>query len=455
MRSSSAPPDPKASVVEAVELYFKRFGFLNRLIAESPHPELSLVVVIPSYDEPDLLTTLDSLRGCEVPDGAVEVLVIVNSSEDEVAAVLQRNAATVAQAQDWASAWSEPRRRFHILHLASLPPAHAGVGLARKIGMDEALRRLAEVGRIDAPIVCLDADCRCDPNYLRALEKHFRAHPKTPGCSVYFEHPILAEGQCCECREGLCVHQAIEHYEIHLRYYIQALRWCEFPSAFHTVGSSMAVRAQAYAKQGGMNRRKAGEDFYFLRKIIELGDFTEVLETRVIPSGRESHRVPFGTGRAVTECVRTGGWQTYSLQSFSDLRILFSQVGSEKEFVPSLAALSPVMREFLQSQGWEVAVEEIRSNTGSRDAFVKRFFRWFDAFRVLKFVHFARDQAYGPGDLVENAEALQRVLHFVPLDSGGNRVRRLLQAYRDLDRQVITPSLRASRANSDAQSAMG
>ena len=79
-----------------------------------------------------------------------------------------------------------------------------------------------------------------------------------------------------------------------------------FPFAFHTIGSSMAVRASSYMRQGGMNKRKAGEDFYFQQKIIPLCGFTECNSTVVYPSPRPSYRVPFGTGRAMLGYLQNG-----------------------------------------------------------------------------------------------------------------------------------------------------
>src|SRR4029434_9989987 len=103
------------------------------------------------------------------------------------------------------------------------------------------------------------------------------------------------------------IYKAIAAYELHLRYYLQALRTAGFPHGYHTIGSSMAVRARTYMEQGGMNRRQAGEDFYFLHKLIPLGGFTELNSTTVYPLPRPSNRVPFGTGRAVSEwLIQTG-----------------------------------------------------------------------------------------------------------------------------------------------------
>src|SRR5439155_13493988 len=103
---------------------------------------------------------------------------------------------------------AEPRLRFHLLHFPELLPKHTSVGLARKIGMDEAARRFDDVGKShEGIIVGFDADCRCEENYLVAVERHFQNYDDAPGCSVYFEHPL----------EGLLdpiVYEAYVYYEL-------------------------------------------------------------------------------------------------------------------------------------------------------------------------------------------------------------------------------------------------
>lgn len=269
--------------------YFQRFGFCGRQIAEPPPPNLGMVILVPCFDERDIVGALESLRACERPRCSVEVIVVVNSAADAPAEVKERNRKSAEQAREYA----------HVIHFPDLPRKHAGVGLARKIGMDEALRRLT-----DGIIVNFDADCRCDLNYLKAIEDRFQKHPETPGCSIYFEHPP----------------GPADLYELHLRYYVQALRYAGHPYAFHTIGSCMAVRSQVYMEQGGMNRRQAGEDFYFLQKVIALGNYTDLLTTRVIPSARESNRVPFGTGKAVGDQLRGKPPLTYPFEAFEDLK---------------------------------------------------------------------------------------------------------------------------------------
>src|SRR5439155_20540102 len=203
-----------------------------------------------------------------------------------------------------------------------------------------------------------------------------------------YEHPL----------EGLLntkVYEAVAAYELHLRYYLQALRYAGFPHAHHTLGSCMAVRADVYREQGGMNKRQAGEDFYFLHKIIPLGGFADVTETVVHPSPRPSDRVPFGTGKAVRAFLGGKEMGTYPLEAFLDLKQLFdwlplSYRHGEESAGECAGPLPETVRGFLRQQRFAEAMKDIRRNTSSEAAFLKRFSRWFDGFRAMKFVHYVR-----------------------------------------------------------------
>lgn len=407
----------------ATSYYFERFGLAAGrppLIAEPPHPALGMVVVIPCFQEPNLLAALESLWRCERPEAAVEIIVVLNSAEDSAPEILARNLRTLEEATFWSKEDCDRYFRVHLLHFPALPRKHAGVGLARKIGMDEALWRLDTVGNLPGPILCFDADSTCDENYLVEVETYFRSEPLSPGCSLYFEHPL--EGP-----EEPRIYEAITLYELHLRYYVEALRFAGFPHAFHTIGSSMAVRADAYMKQGGMNKRQAGEDFYFLHKIIPLGHFGEVNSTRIIPSPRPSDRVPFGTGRAVRDFLATGMFETYPLQAFRDLKELFSSVPGLRESSAEIKNLAAPLREFLRVQKVDSALDQIRAHTTSAATFASRFFRWFDGFMAMKYIHHARDAAYGPAEITSAARELLALPENAPVA--------LLHRYRALQRQ--------------------
>ncbi|MFT5028651.1 MAG: hypothetical protein ACI9VS_001080 [Candidatus Binatia bacterium] len=416
--------------------YLRKFGFRASSIPTAPDPALRMAVVIPCFDESDMTGCLESLWACEPPDCAVEVMVVVNDSEKVSPSARERNTETLKELAAWQVRRDDSAIRLHVIESLSQPPKHAGVGLSRKIGMDEAVRRFDDAGAAGAGIiVCFDADCRCDSNYLRAIEGHFVEYAATPGCSIYFEHPL--DGG--EARANA----AIAAYELHLRYYIDALRYAGFPSAYQTVGSCMAVRSWAYQKQGGMNRRQAGEDFYFLHRIIQLGGFTELNDTRVIPSPRASHRVPFGTGKAVGDMLARdqNEFETYPFKAFEDLRAWFGLVGrirllAQAEEAHELGELSPALRSFLASQEAVAQLAEMRAKTTNEETFNKRFFSWFNAFRVMKFIHHARDDFYGSQSVESGARALwgQRGREEALVAAPG--LREVLESYRAIDRRV-------------------
>ena len=70
------------------------------------------------------------------------------------------------------------------------------------------------------------------------------------------------------------------------------LHFTGFPYVHHTVGSAIAVKAMTYVKAGGMNRRMAGEDFYFIQKLLPAGGFFNLNQTTVYPSPRSSQGFP-------------------------------------------------------------------------------------------------------------------------------------------------------------------
>ena len=237
-------------------------------------------VVIPCFDEPTLLPCLSSLRNCIPPPHPVEVIVIVNAPAGAPQKVIDTNRRTCEQVVEWAGRNTLPWLHFDILNFPDMPLKDAGAGLARKTGMDLAIHRFEEHNQPDGIISSLDADTLVDPNYLKHIQQLFIDYPACNACTVNFEHPIHGDAFPHE------VYKAIIQYELHLRYYVQALRYAGFPYAFHTIGSCFSVRASAYIRQGGMNKRKAGEDFYFLHKLMPLGGFFELNSTCVYPSPR-------------------------------------------------------------------------------------------------------------------------------------------------------------------------
>lgn len=395
-------------------------------------------MVIPCHHEPDVLTTLRSLAACDLPSPErVEVWWVVNHGESAAASIQTQNIRSAHDIQSFAQREDLPLR-IGLITAFDLPPKHAGVGLARKIGMDLAAERLKQVGRPEGVIVNLDADCEVSADYFTAVQSHFQAYPKTPGASLFYAHPLSGDLPAAH-------YTGIAYYELFLRYYTHGLRFAGFPFGFQTVGSSMAVRAKAYQKVGGMNRRKAGEDFYFLHKVIDQGGFSEINNVTVIPAARVSDRVPFGTGKAMADFFEDPDhlYLQYPLQAFANLKawvdclpVLYPAEQATR--CAEVQALDPVLLDFLRSQQVDEKVLEIQQNTTNFDSFQKRFFQWFNGFRAMKALHALRD-AYGNAPLVPESQRL--LLQRVPVAMQqavrhAETAETLLKIYRQIDRSA-------------------
>ncbi len=389
----------KKPFVSIANTYLERFPVLSKQLVASVPDDLGLAIVIPAFDEPDLKRSLKSIEYCVIPDGiSVEVIIVINHPEGSSESIVKQNLINVALVKRFQQENLKQTISFHVIYASNLPKKNAGVGWARKIGMDEALRRFLE-NKLDGLICCFDADSLVDENYFTEITNTFNKADLN-GASIYFEHPLSGEEFDSEIYEGILM------YETHLRYYKNALKYCGIPYAYHTVGSSMVVKASAYAKQGGMNRRKAGEDFYFINKIINLGNYGEVNTTRVVPSPRISDRVPFGTGRAIQEKVN--GIRdlniTYSFEIFQALKEWFLMVLNERNY--KYSCFPEYIQNFINEEEWLKILKEISNNTASDNAFKQRFFKTYNAFWVLKYVHFAKENYLPDSSLLKNANDL-------------------------------------------------
>ncbi len=416
-----------------MNFYLEKYGFLSAQISQEPAENLNIIVVIPCFNEPDLIKSLDALYECDRPNAAVEVITVINSGELTSGKIKNDNLYSLREGEEWAKKRMSPDFNFHFIHVPDLPKKHAGVGLARKIGMDEAVSRFHEIDQ-NGIIVCFDADATCDKNYLVEIEKHFEKYNRSPGCSIHYEHPLGGN------EFDPNVYEGIINYELHLRYYNQALKFCGLPYAYHTVGSSMAVRTMAYEMQGGMNKRKAGEDFYFIHKIISLGGFTELKSTKVIPSPRISDRVPFGTGKAIGDWVEENcaDYYTYSfaifelLKSFVDIVPLLRETDlKELDWTNNLEG-KVKFEQFLENTGFTECLHEIRSNTKGYKTFIKRFYQWFDAFKILKLVHYMRDEYYPNSTILNQAKSLLQKMGDY---SCPNTTKETLEMFREIEKK--------------------
>lgn len=374
---------------------------------------LAGAVVIPALAESaHLFATLLSLAA-NPPEFLARfiVLVVVNHREDATPGDKEDNYSTLKRL-----AALEPELaalRLSWVDAASagleMPAKAGGVGLARKIGLDLALSRLDFSGQSPL-LISLDADTLVEPSYLPAIDRHFR-NCVCGGAVIPFCH-----------RPGESPEQqlAIDRYELFLRSYVLGLALAGSPYAYHTVGSAMACTASAYIRMGGMNRRPAAEDFYFLQQLHRTVGVEQIRGTLVHPSPRPSHRVPFGTGRSISnnlgrdadaimfyrpDCFRIlGDW-------------LKTATGSPDREAAGLlaeaASVSPHLAEYLESAGFTGVWEGLRRNHRESEALCSAFHGWFDGLKTMKLIHHLSAAAF---PRCESEEALPPLLEWAGLE---------------------------------------
>ena len=379
------------------------------LIETRPDKDCGIRIVIPCYLEPDILLTLNSLILCDLPLSKTEVIIIINHSEIASDEIRKYNLSTKTNIENWISANSKTGIDFYVAGPVELQKKWAGVGLARKSGMDEAVLRFNYYDKKDGIIVSLDSDTLVEKNYLVEIEKHFQQNPKHVGATISFQHQT--DGLDPKQKEGILL------YEKYLEYYKNALTFTGFPFSLYTVGSAFAVTADAYVKRGGMNRRQAGEDFYFLQYLVQIGKVGEITSTRVFPSARLSNRVPFGTGNAMqkwiigeedlTKAYKFCAFQ--DLKAFFDLREILFKI-DEIGFGELVKKLPSSIREFIAEDDFWVELNDLNKNCSVLKSFETRFFHLFNAFKIMKFMNFAHEKIYEKAGLNEQISALENQL---------------------------------------------
>jgi glycosyltransferase involved in cell wall biosynthesis len=379
------------------------------LIQTEPNLLCNIRIVIPCYNEPELLQSLESLKECSLPDTVIEVIILINHAEDAPLEIKNFNMATKAEADRWIQENNSNKLIFFAIGPVELRKKWAGVGLARKTGLDEAVLRFNHFNNTSGIVVSLDSDSLVEPNYLIEIEKHFKQNPKHVGATINVEHQ----------KAGLSERQkhGIELYEKYLHYYKDALHFTGYPQAMITIGSAFAVTAEAYVKRGGMNRRQAGEDFYFLQNLAQLGTVGEINTTRVYPSARLSNRVPFGTGAAIQKWMAGTEdlTKTYNFKAFADLKTFFDTKerlfqSGETGFTAVITDLPESVRQFVLLDNLKIEIEDLNKNCSTLKSFQSRFFHKFNAFKVLKFMNFAHEKYYGKADLEMQCQLLKQML---------------------------------------------
>ena len=358
--------------VLVVPCFDESVDFLHRLIATQQHVSLLLVLVINRQESAD----------AECNDNIREYLAQHLTQPLQTGYQLHRLSEDLTALS------------IDLESLEGPTPSAQGVGRARRVGCDTALG-LIQHGIIKSQwIYSGDADAEWPSGFFSSdWPAHYSA------ICLPFTHGSVGDP---------AVVAATVIYELKLHHYVLQLQRSGTPYAFHALGSSCALRSEAYAAVRGVPLRNAGEDFYLLNKLAKVGPIHSARGCGVTLQSRRSERAPFGTGPAVSELLvaehPTDVPIFYDARCFNVLSavlrgfnkwILESELDPERDLRNRLdAPVANDLSELLTQWHYQSAIEHIQRAAATPEARQKHADTWLDGFKLLKIIHLLRDRHY-------------------------------------------------------------
>ena len=338
-------------------------------------------IVIPAYAELEFLPlTIESINQNK-PEllNQTLVVVVVNNANNSPQSIKANNQLTIQKINE-----NNYQFTLAVVDAASpgleLPLKHAGVGLTRKIGMDLALSHLTSPQSL---IFCTDADTQVSPDYLSKVTQYFDSH-NTSAAVIGFDHLQS---------EDSAINDAIGKYENFLKTTAEKMKNAGSPYGYVSMGSTIVCTAEAYCAVGGMSRKKATEDFYFLQELTKYCGVHNIPETLVFPSPRPISRVYLGTGYRMEQIQK--GFDITNLYYSDDAYRYLSkwlQLGghawenSLNDLLKDIKSIHPNLIGFLKIEGIETIWSKIQNNAPSELHFKEQFHRWFDGLKTIRFL---------------------------------------------------------------------
>lgn len=271
--------------------------------------------------------------------------------------------------------------------------SNQGVGLARKIAMDYAVLNGAQV------LSCLDADTLVSSPYILCLSLFYK---KTRINTNEHQPAWALTGFSHQKAETLEAEKAIRSYEKYLNEHSRLLYECGTPYYPIALGPTIVCTAEAYAQCGGMNKRRAGEDFYFLQSLIKLhaefqGEQVVYLSCCVYPSSRISERVLFGTGKKIQNIINgeiSTVFEHHMYEILKKFLLRFHKVLKENpmDFLHEVSFNLPEIMPFLERDGffkdWQnIYAVHAKSLKNLEHAFHDRF----DGLKIIRLFHYLEE----------------------------------------------------------------
>ena len=355
---------------------YKDLDYKNYNVEKKYYPYF---IIIPVYNELEYIThTLESIneQDQELLNHLLVILVINNSSM-ESKKIIDENYKTHQLIEK-----NKYNFEYIILDCYSKSQAinkkYFGVGLARKIGFDFAV----QYSKKNSLFFSLDADTLISSTYLKTIINFYK-DTMFHACTVNFKHQ--------KSKDSL-INKGIRIYEKQLLKIAKKIRSCNSPYGYVSMGSAIICTAEAYILIGGMPKRKAGEDFYFLQSLAKYTKIHFIDKILVHPSSRSEQRVHLGTGYRMKEFLETKKFNNlfFSDSTFYEIKKFISIATNNykcsyrdlnKELIQNLG---DNICNFLNENSFEKVWIKISLNSKTKKQFMVFFHQWFDALKIMQ-----------------------------------------------------------------------
>ena len=336
-------------------------------------------VVIPCYNEFDyIFKTLKSINNQEqtILNNTL-IIIVINNSKEESDLVKSNNQNTYQKL-------IEKKYNFNFIVIDSfskqyaIPKKLAGVGYARKIGLDFSLNYISSN---EAILCCLDADTLVSNNYLKKIKQKFYKNINV--AVINFKH---------QTSKNHIIEEGIRKYENLIKEIAKQIELTGSPYGYVSMGSTIICNVKAYIACGGMNTKPATEDFYFLQALSKYTKIHKINEILVFPSSREENRVYLGTGFRMDEYLKNRFFKDLNFKedSFLEIKNIIEIVNEYQDYEYNFILkkmtkkLNKKSIQFLIEKDFKKIWDKFKTNSKNKEQFMLFFHQWFDALSIIK-----------------------------------------------------------------------
>lgn len=251
----------------------------------------------------------------------------------------------------------------------------SGVGIARKTIADEILNHASD----EDILISMDADTIFDSHFVEIIVADFQSYTRMAALNLPYYHSLSGN----ELQD-----RALLRYELYLRNYMLNMLRIDSPYAYTAFGSAIACRIKDYKSVGGFDTQTAGEDFYFLQKIVKYGKLKLFSEAKVFPSSRFSTRVPFGTGPAIFDFQNNSfvRYPIFHYFSFDSIEETYKSIADIFYGDIDTSFIAFLKSHYRQEYIWD----KLRKNYKTIPMFKKAFHHKVDGLRLFQYVRVAQ-----------------------------------------------------------------